>query len=286
MKGVYNIMATPFDEQGLIDEESLRNLVEFQLKAGAMGLTILGIMGEVHKLSDRERDLVTDVVLNQVAGRVPVVVTTTHGGTPVVVEMSKRAEAKGAAGIMVSPPTNLRNLDAVADFYRTVMSAVKIPVVVQDEPVTSGVTMPASFLATVGSPFIKLEEPPVPQKLSRIREKNPEAKIFGGLGGQYFLEELERGGVGTMTGFAFTEILVKIYNEFTSGNHAAARETFYRHMPLIRYEGQAGVGLALRKELLRQRGAIRCSDIRSPGIKVDAQAKKEIAQVLEYVGLA
>lgn len=285
MKGVFNILATPFDEQGRIDDESLQSLVEFQIKAGAAGLTILGIMGEVAKLSDSERDHVTRVVLEQVNGRIPVVVNTTHTGTHVVIEISQRVAAMGAAGIMLAPPTNLRNLDSVADFYRSVAAAVKIPVVVQDEPVTTGVIMPASFLAGLGLPYIKLEEAPVPQKLSRIREQAPDAQIFGGLGGQYFLEELERGAVGTMTGFAFTEILVSIYTDFTAGRHAEARATFYTHMPLIRYEGQAGVGLAIRKEILRRRGAIRCAAIRAPGMRLDAQALREIDSVLGYVGL-
>ncbi len=285
MRGVYNILATPFDEQGRVDTESLRNLVEFQIKAGAYGLTILGIMGEVSKLSDPERDLVAQTVLKQVDGRIPVVINVTHTGTYVVIEKARQAAELGAAGIMVAPPTNLRNLDAVADFYRTVSAATELPVVVQDEPVTTGVIMPPSFLAGLGLPLIKLEEAPVPHKLSRILEKNPEAKIFGGLGGLYFLQELERGAVGTMTGFAYTEILVSIYQDFSEGRVDQARETFYKYLPLISYEGQAAVGLAIRKEVLRRRGAIRCSAIRAPGIRVDARGQEEITRVLARVGL-
>lgn len=286
MQGVFNIMATPFDEQGRVDEESLRSLVEFQIKAGAAGLTILGIMGEVSKLSDAERDLITRTVIEQVKGRIPVVVNVTHTGTRVVIENARRAAEYGASGIMVAPPTNLRNLDAVADFYRAVSKEASVPVVVQDEPVTTGVLMPASFLAGLGLPYIKLEEAPVPPKISRILEQYPGARIFGGLGGQFFLHELERGAVGTMTGFAYTEILISIYNDFTAGRKEEARATFYRYLPLISYEGQAGVGLAIRKEILRRRGAIRCADIRSPGPKVDRQGQAEISRVLEFVELA
>jgi 4-hydroxy-tetrahydrodipicolinate synthase len=286
VQGVLNIMATPFDEQGRVDEESLRSLVEFQIKAGAAGLTILGIMGEVAKLSDAERDLVTRTVLDQVNGRIPVVVNVTHTGAHVVIENARRAAEYGAAAIMVAPPTNLRNLDAVADFYRAVSQAATVPVVVQDEPVTTGVIMPVSFLVSLGLPLIKLEEAPVPPKISRILEQNPGARIFGGLGGQYFLHELERGAVGTMTGFAFTEILISIYTDFTAGRKAEARDTFYKYLPLISYEGQAGVGLAIRKEILHRRGAIACAAIRSPGPRVDRQGQAEISRVLELVGLA
>src|SRR5699024_4265542 len=120
----------------------------------------------------------------------------------------------------------------------------------------------ASFLASTGLPLIKLEEPPVPQKITQILAQNPEAQIFGGLGGQYFIEELERGAVGTMTGFAFTEALIAIYDAFTAGDRARAREIFYQYTPLLRYEGQTGVSVSIRKEILRRRGAIAHADIR------------------------
>lgn len=285
MHGVFNILATPFDESGKIDEESLRSLVDFQVKAGAAGLTILGIMGEVSKLAEAERDLVVTTVLSQVEGRIPVVVNATHSGTRVVIDLARRAADAGAAGIMVAPPSNLRNLDGLADFYRTISQATSLPIVVQDEPVTTGVIMPASFLAGLGLPMIKLEEAPVPAKISRILEKRPEARIFGGLGGLYFLHELQRGAVGTMTGFAYTEILVSIYNDFTEGRPEQARDTFYRYLPLISYEGQSGIGLAIRKEILKRRGAIRCADIRMPGLRLDRQGQDEVSRVLQFVGL-
>ncbi|MGI8551475.1 MAG: dihydrodipicolinate synthase family protein, partial [Dehalococcoidia bacterium] len=140
--GVYNIMATPFDEQAQIDVAGLRSLVDFQLRAGADGLTILGIMGEAHKLLDEERLQVTRTVLDHVAGRVPVVVGTSAGGADATIWHARQAEALGAAGIMCAPPINLRNLDSVFEYYRRVGSALSIPVVVQDEPVQTGVQMP------------------------------------------------------------------------------------------------------------------------------------------------
>jgi 4-hydroxy-tetrahydrodipicolinate synthase len=276
---------TPFDEQGEVDYGSLEKLVEFQLNAGVSGLTILAILGEGQKLSDDEWTGIATAVLKQVDGRVPVVVTVSHASTRAVVERAKWSAAAGAAAIMAAPPTNLRNLDSVSDFYRVLGNASPVPVVVQDEPASTGVIMPASFLAGTGHPLIKLEEPPVPQKISRILERNPDAQIFGGLGGQYFLEELERGAVGTMTGFALTEVLVSIYNDFTAGNHDRARETFYKYIPLIRYEGQLGVGLSIRKEILKRRGVIACADVRSPGIRLDEQGKAEVAALLDYLGV-
>lgn len=286
MQGVFNILATPFDEQGDLDEASLRNLVDFQIAAGVSGLTILAILGEGQKLSDAEWDRVASTVLDQVKGRVDVVVTVTHPSTRTVIERAKRAAELGAAAVMAAPPTLLRNLDSVATFYDALGDASPIPIVVQDEPATTNVIMPPSFLAGLSHPMIKLEEPPVPQKVSRILELRPDARIFGGLGGQYFLEELERGAVGTMTGFALTDVLVSIYDDFTAGNRDRARETFYRYVPLIRYEGQQGVGLAIRKEILKRRGVIQSATIRLPGIRLDAQGQDEIARLLDDMGVA
>lgn len=286
MQGVFNILATPFDEQGDLDEASLRNLVDFQIAAGVSGLTILAILGEGQKLSDAEWDRVASTVLDQVKGRVDVVVTVTHPSTRTVIERAKRAAELGAAAVMAAPPTLLRNLDSVATFYDALGDASPIPIVVQDEPATTNVIMPPSFLAGLSHPMIKLEEPPVPQKVSRILELRPDARIFGGLGGQYFLEELERGAVGTMTGFALTDVLVSIYDDFTAGNRDRARETFYRYVPLIRYEGQQGVGLAIRKEILKRRGVIQSAAIRLPGIRLDAQGQDEIARLLDDMGVA
>jgi 4-hydroxy-tetrahydrodipicolinate synthase len=282
MKGIYNIMVTPFDGNDRIDEDSLRSVVDFQVEKGAHGLTILGLLGEAQKLSDAERDLVVEVVMDQVNGRIPVVVTTSHMSPTVVIERSRKAQEMGAEGVMVSPPTLLRNMDAVAQFYATLKNELSMPIVVQDEPVATNVIMPASFLATNGLPIIKLEDPPVPQKLTQILEKNPDAQVFGGLGGQYFIEELERGAVGTMTGFAFTEALVEIYNLYNGGKQDEARQLFYKYAPIIRYEGQANVAVSIRKEILKRRGAIKNADVRSPGARLDKPGMEELSKLLDY----
>jgi 4-hydroxy-tetrahydrodipicolinate synthase len=136
--------------------------------------------------------------------------------------------------------------------------------------------------------MIKMEEPPVGQKISRIRDlAGDEAmKIFGGLGGMFFLEELQRGAVGTMTGFAYPEVLVEIYNRFAAGDHKGAAAVFDRYCPLIRYEFQPKIGLALRKYIYQQRGAIRSNAIRSPGMRIDALTIKELEATVARVGLS
>jgi 4-hydroxy-tetrahydrodipicolinate synthase len=290
--GVYNIMATPFDESGELDPASLGNLVEFQLARGVTGLTILGNLGEVRYLTDAERQQVVELTMTQVRGRVPVIVGMGFSGAHATISHARRAEAAGAAGLMVAPPVGARGQDVIVDHYSWVGEATALPIVVYDEPLSSGVVMPPGTLARIveavpTASVIKLEDPPTPVKLTHIRKLlGGRAQIFGGLGGAFFLEELRRGADGTMTGFAFSEILVAIYRQSAAGRATQARAIFERYLPLIRYEAQPGIGLALRKELLRRRGAIRTSVLRPPAQPLDPETLAELDATLAAVGLA
>ena len=136
LQGVCTIALTPFSDNGDVDEAGIGSLSELYLDAGVHGVTVLGIMGEAHKLSDAERALVMERYLSAIAGRVPVVVGCSAPATRVATERAREAEAAGAAAVMVAPPNNVGNLDLVFEHYRRVAEAVSVPVVVQDEPVT------------------------------------------------------------------------------------------------------------------------------------------------------
>lgn len=290
--GVYAILPTPFADDGGLDIASLEQVVEFELAAGVHGLTILGILGEAHKLTEDERRGVIETVVRRAAGRVPVVAGASAPATDLAIRYGRLAEDLGAAALMVAPPVNLTDLNAVREYYRRVHDATRQPLVVQDEPVFSGVVMPTAFLASLTDALpraraIKLEELPSPLKVARVlaAARQPVA-VYGGMGGVYFYEELARGAAGTMTGFAFPEILVAIYTAFAAGDRAGARAVFYRYLPLIRYEGQPGIGLALRKEILRRRGVIASAAIRHPGPTLDPESRAELDEVLGALGLA
>src|SRR5215217_5042111 len=249
LHGVCTIALTPFTDEGDLDDESIGSLAEFYLNSGVHGVTILGIMGEAHKLSDAERRAVTERYVSAIGGRVPVVVGCSAVATKVVVERVRAAEEADAAAVMVAPPNNQRSLDLVFEHYRRVAEAVSVPVVVQDEPVNTGVVMPAPFIARLvdeieGCRHVKLEEAPTTIKITNLIEKiedpDKRAGIFGGLGGMYFYEELARGAVGIMTGFAYQEILVRTYKLFSEGREREAREYFFRYLPLVRFEAQLG----------------------------------------------
>jgi 4-hydroxy-tetrahydrodipicolinate synthase len=288
--GVYTICPTPFKASLDIDEASIETLVEFQIAAGVTGLAVLGFLGEAHKLSRAERAWVTDAFVRAAAGRVPVWVGVRDLGIAGTIEQAREAEAFGAAAVFAAPLDGAS--DAVLfDYYRALAQAVSIPVIVHDFPDSFGTEIKAELVARLGREggvhMIKLEEPPVTPKISRILDlAEGTVQVFGGLGGMFFLEELQRGAVGTMTGFAFPEILVAIYRRFSSGDVAGAAALFDRYCPLIRYEFQPKIGLALRKYVYTQRGAIRHAGIRSPGAVIDARTQYELEQVIERVGLS
>jgi 4-hydroxy-tetrahydrodipicolinate synthase len=147
--GVFHILATPFRDDGALDTEGLPRLVECALATGITGFTILGIAGEAHRLTDEERRRVVETVVKEVRGRVPVAVGVSASGTHLATAFSRMAHEHGADALMVAPPTGLKNLDAVAEYYRTVAAVTGLPIVLQDEPVTTQVNMPAPFIAQV-----------------------------------------------------------------------------------------------------------------------------------------
>jgi 4-hydroxy-tetrahydrodipicolinate synthase len=260
--------------------------------AGDHGLTILGIMGEAHKLSDAERRIVMERYVSAVGGRIPVVVGCSAVATKIVVERARAAEEAGAAAVMVAPPNNQRNLDLVFEHYRRVAQAVSLPVVVQDEPVNTGVVMPVPFLARLvnqigGCRYVKLEEAPTIKISSLLERTETEVGVFGGLGGMYLYEELARGATGAMTGFAYPHILVETYRLFVEGERRKAQEYFFRYLPLIRFEAQLGVGgVGIRKEILKLRGVISSSHVRFPTPPLDEETLRELEDLVEVLGLA
>jgi 4-hydroxy-tetrahydrodipicolinate synthase len=290
MQGVFSVIPTPFLSNTDIDPASLRRVVDLAIGAGVDGLTALGVTSEVARFTEPERAQVLDVVLQQVAGRVPVVAGTTAEGLRTCVAYSRQAKAAGAAAVMVSPPRAPKiNSDAVVRHYAALADAVDIPIVVQDYPPISGFAMEPWLLARIAREVppartIKLEDPPTPFKTARILEQAGDVpvSIFGGLGGVFLLEELMAGAAGAMTGFAYPEVLVQIVRLFKAGDLDQASEVFYRFVPLMRFEFQEGIGMAIRKEVLRRRGAVADPITRAPGAKLDAGTLAALDRLLKW----
>jgi 4-hydroxy-tetrahydrodipicolinate synthase len=291
LEGVYSVLPTPFQSNGDLDEASLRRVVDLFISAGVNGVTALGVTGEVARLDDVERRRVLEVVVDQVGGRIGVVAGTTADGTRTCLAYSRQALAIGATAVMVSPPRMPKlNSDAVVRHYKALADAVDIEIVVQDYPPISGFAMEPWLLARIAQEIprartIKLEDPPTPFKTSRILSEvsgDIAVRIFGGLGGVFLLEELLAGATGAMTGFAFPEILVQIVSLFRAGRVDAAAEVFYRAVPLMRFEFQDGIGMAIRKEVLHRRGALASPATRPPAAALDNTTREALDRVMKW----
>lgn len=291
LEGVYSVLPTPFTAAGEVDDDSLRRVIDLFIVAGVNGVTALGVTGEVARLEDRERQRVLETVTTHVNGRIGVVAGTTAEGTRTCISYSRAAKAAGATAVMVSPPRMPKlNSEAVVRHYHALADAVDIEIVVQDYPPISGYAMEASLLARIAKEFprartIKLEDPPTPFKTSRILEQaaGTDVRIFGGLGGVFLLEELMAGATGAMTGFAFPEILVQIVKLFRAGRVDDAADVFYRTVPLMRFEFQEGIGMAIRKEVLHRRGALASPATRAPASQLDRSTREALDRVMAWV---
>jgi 4-hydroxy-tetrahydrodipicolinate synthase len=290
-EGVYSVLPTPFKSGGDVDVESLKRVVELIVSAGVNGVTALGVTGEVTRLSEKERALVVETVVAQVNGRAKVIVGASADGVRACIDYSKEAQSLGAAAVMVSPPRALKlNTESVVSHYKALASAVgDMQIVVQDYPPISGFAMEAGLLARISKEIptartIKLEDPPTPFKTARILAAAGDTKvaILGGLGGVFLIEELMAGAAGVMTGFAFPEVLVKVVTLYKAGKLQEAADAFYPFVALMRFEFQEGIGMAIRKEVFKRRGALADGSTRAPGPVLDDKTRAALDQVLEW----
>ena len=288
--GVYLITVTPFTDSGALDLASTDRMVDFCLDSGVTGLTVLGIMGEATKLTAEESALFVGRVLARVAGRVPVVVGASAPGFAPMKELTDSVMALGAAGVMVAPPSSVRTDDQIVAYFEMVGETLgpQVPWVLQDHPVATGVQMSAGVILRIlrNSPtcvMLKHEDCPGLAKLSALRGASDRGEvrrvsILTGNGGGLFLpEELSRGADGAMTGFAYPEMMVGVCRAHAAGDIERAHDLFDAYLPLARYEQQPGIGLAVRKHLLAERGVIASAAIRKPGPKLSAADVADIA---------
>jgi 4-hydroxy-tetrahydrodipicolinate synthase len=282
-QGVYLITVTPFKDNGELDLPSTDRMVDFCLERGVTGLTILGIMGEATKLTAEESRLFVRQVLARVQGRVPVVVGASAPGFAPMGELTKSVMDMGAAGVMVAPPPTVRTDDQISSYFEMVNETLgpDVPWVLQDHPVSTTVQMSAAVVLKIlkNSPrcvMLKHEDWPGLAKLSAIctamqKGELRKISILTGNGGGLFLpEELVRGANGAMTGFAYPEMMVDVCAAYAAGNVERAFDIFDAYLPLAKYEQQGGIGLAVRKHILAERGAIASAAIRKPGPKLSA----------------
>ena len=291
--GVYLITVTPFTDSGALDLASTDRMVDFCLERGVTGLTVLGIMGEASKLTADESRRFVSQVLVRVGGRVPVVVGASAPGFAPMRELTDSVMALGAAGVMVAPPATVRTDEQIVAYFDMVQETLgpAVPWVLQDHPVATGVQMSTSVILKIlknspGCVMLKHEDCPGLAKLSAIRAASDKGElrrisILTGNGGGLFLpEELGRGADGAMTGFAYPEMMVDVCRAHAAGDIERAHDLFDAYLPLARYEQQPGIGLAVRKHLLAERGVIGSAAVRKPGPKLSAADIADIGRLV------
>jgi 4-hydroxy-tetrahydrodipicolinate synthase len=193
---------------------------------------------------------------------------------------------------MVAPPSGLVTDEQVEGYVHQLCRAIgeDVPLVLQDYPQASGVHLSVAVLNRLidDLPQIKVlkhEDCPGLGKLTRLRagaarDGRRRIAVLVGNGGLYYPLELGRGADGAMTGFAYPEVLVEVYERFAAGREEAAFDLYDAYLPLIRYEQQPGVGLAIRKEILHRRGVLACPALRPPGARLDAIDRAELDQLI------
>lgn len=288
--GVFVIAATPFTADGALDLESTDRMVDFYLEVGVSGMTILGIMGEAPKLTSDEQLTFARHVLARVNGRVPVVVGVSGPGLDNMKRLTSSVMDAGAAGVMVAPMPSLNTDMKQKGYFAQVCQTLgaDVPICLQDYPQTTGVnfsveTLLDIFRAHEQIVMLKHEEWPGLTKLSRIRAETGEGdgrlSILTGNSALFLPQEMQRGADGAMTGFAYPEMMVQVVARHMAGDVDGAEDLFDAYLPLVRYEQQLGLGLAIRKEVLHRRGVLASAKVRAPGPSLSALDKAELTRL-------
>lgn len=285
--GLYPIAPTPFHPDGRVDLDSVARVMDFYLKCGATGVTVLGIMGEAPKLDAAESIELVKTFVEHSAG-IPVVVGVSAPGFAAMRSLARGSMELGASGVMIAPPSNLRTDDQIVGYFRNAVEAIgaDIPWVIQDYPLTLTVVMTPAVIRQIvqdhpSCVMLKHEDWPGLEKISAIRRFEKEGtmrhvSILCGNGGLFLDFETERGADGAMTGYAFPDMLADVVRLQKDGKRGEAHDLFDAHLPLVRYEQQQGVGLAVRKYVLQKRGAIASDAQRKPAINLTSAAKAEV----------
>ncbi|WP_430442149.1 dihydrodipicolinate synthase family protein [Shinella sp.] len=292
-RGVYAIATTPFFDDGSIDFGSIDRLTDFYVESGCTGITILGIMGEAPKLEPDESRAIVRRVVSRAA--VPVIVGVSAPGFAAMRSLARESMEIGAAGVMIAPPPALRTDDQIVNYFAGAVEAVgeDVPWVLQDYPLTLTVVMTPGVIARIMSDhpscqMLKHEDWPGLEKVSKLRAMQKagtlrDFSILCGNGGLFLDFEPERGADGAMTGYGFPDMLCELVDLFAAGRRDEAHDLFDAHLPLIRYEQQLGIGLAIRKHVLKRRGVLSSDAQRKPAQLLSATAKAEVDYLLARI---
>lgn len=287
--GIVPILPTPFTEGGDIDRAGMRKTIEYVLRAGAHGVAFPAMASEFYALTDSERIELTKLVVHEVGGAVPVVGTATSQSPQAAVELARAVADTGVDAIMVMPPYVVRDgLPGVTKLFSQLSAAVNVPLMLQNAPPPLGSAYGPDVVRKLIDDvpqihYVKEETTPGGQRITKLLADPPKALvgIFGGAGGRYIMDELNRGAIGAMPACEITEVHVRIWNAYKSGDEAGARELYNRSLPLLTF--QAIFRMDMTKEVLRRRGIIGSPHVRVGSVPLDALDQEELSVLLAEI---
>ena len=288
--GFVAISVTPLDPAGEIDFPAIDRLMDFYVDAGADGVALLGVMGEANRMTDADARSVVDRAVSAIDGRVPVIVGVSDASLRRVTSLGSFARDAGCAGVLLQPLAGIKGDAGVVQYFSAAALALgsDIPICVQDFPKVNSVHISLDAWARIleACPtvvMLKAEDEPGLGKLSAIRAAEAEGlrrvTIFTGNNGIHLIQELGRGADGAMTGFAFPDVLVQAIRLFRAGKRDEAEDLFDEYLPINRHELR--IGIAVRKEILRRRGAIASATARYPALPLGDIDNAELDRLLE-----
>ena len=283
------ILCTPFDTKDSIDADSLRAEIDWVLAEGASGVATLALASEGYKLTDQERDDAVAIVVEHVAGRVPVVVSADGAGTAVAVDRAKRAAALGADALMVLPPYLVKpGPAALLDYYLRIDDAVQIPVMIQDAPQLTGVSMTPALWIEIerraqNTIYVKAEGTPQGETISAtLTQSDGSLQVFCGWGGLGILDALERGVAGSMPAANFTGVFSRIHAAWNTGDHATATALLEDTLPFSVWAMQSlDHSVTTAKRELVRRGIFISDQVRQPATTLDAIALAQLERWID-----
>ncbi|MGK2907990.1 MAG: dihydrodipicolinate synthase family protein [Desulfuromonadales bacterium] len=288
LKGIYPIVPTPFLDNGEVDYASIERLIDCMAEKQVHGLAIMGALGEGPKINDDERSKIIELYRKRMPASMHLVVGTRAPATDPAKLMACKARELGADALLLGPH-GIQKDKPLLEYYQQVSDSVKIPCIIHDYPAVTGITMSVDlitkmFEAAEYIQYIKLEDPPTGAKMQALQKTvGDPLRVFGALGGTYALEELQLGAVGIMTGFIYAELLVRLYNLTQTGKWEEAKELFYDFLPLNRWEFQPGIGISLRKNVLKRLGVFSSAKVRHPGMDADDKTIEQLIQIVKYL---
>lgn len=288
LKGIVPILLTPFDSNGNIDKSSLCNEIEFCIHTGVDGLGI-ALGSEIYKLNEKERFEILDIVITSVQDRIPIIINTSAASNKIAIEYSVQAEKQGAYAVMIMPPSFMPiGQEEIFEYYTDILKSINIPLILQDipqSPISKQLALRINN-ENVNAKYIKVESlPTVPRISSMYKNLKHKFNIFGGAGGNYFLEELKRGACGTMPFASQSKEFVEVFKKYNIGEKTAAKDIFDRLIAPVNRLGSTNYDIYfhIQKQILVKKGIIKNSFVRQPTLKIDNLMQEEINILIEEI---